>query len=207
MREAREKLARQARHVGQRLDAGLELGARHLLQAPHRIGDGIGRRVARVERVAGVLEHHLDAGTMRIGREIAGLEVGQFGPAQANAARGRIEQAIDQPHQGRLAASRFAHQPDRLASADGETDLVDGMELRQRGHRLAKGRGARQQALLAADGEPLGQLGDIEQRPGERDRCVAAHNGFQQATTWRSPTIWCGSGWAHRAMRRSQRSL
>jgi hypothetical protein len=64
-------------------------------------------------------------------------------------------------YQGGLAAARLAHQSDRLALADGEAHLVDGV-----------------QQPLVADLEALGEVADLEQR---------RHSGFQHSTSWRSP--------------------
>ena len=182
VREARQKLARQAGHVGQRLDAALQRRARHLLQAADGIGDGVGRRVARVERIARVLEHHLDARAVGVAGEGARPHVGELGAGQPDAARGRIEQPVDQAHQRGLAAARFAHQADRLAAADGE-----GRPRRRR----AAGACCRRRSAWRA----------------RRCRASARHSGFQHDTTWRSPTPRCGSGLAQSSMRRSQRPL
>ena len=88
----------------------------------------------------------MDAAAVGVAGEAAGPNRREVGLAEADAARGRVEQAIDQAHERGLATARFAHQPDRLAPADGEAHLVD-----------------RVQQSLAADVEAFGQLADFEQ--------------------------------------------
>ena len=81
-----------------------------------------------------------------------------------DAARGRIEQPGDQPHQRGLAAARFAHQADRLAAADGE-----GRRRRRRAAARRRLRDVGEQRLRRVELAAR----DVEQRDGR-------HSGFQQ---------------------------
>src|SRR5260370_5621160 len=49
-------------------------------------------------------------------------------PLEQRLAFGRFLEAQDHPAGGRLAAPRLPHQPERLALADEEADVVDGLD-------------------------------------------------------------------------------
>ena len=93
------------------------------------LGDDLGDGHARVERGVRVLEHELD-----ITAEGAPLARGERGDVTAvegdGAARGR-DQSGDHAANRRLAATGLAHEPEHLAAADGERDVVDGAHVRE----------------------------------------------------------------------------
>jgi len=66
MRKAGQQLQRQAALGRNAFDPILERLAAHFAQPAQRIGDGVEASEARIDALAGVLEHHLDAGAIAI---------------------------------------------------------------------------------------------------------------------------------------------
>ncbi len=60
---------------------------------------------ARVQALPGILEDHLDAGTLRHAGEFPRGDASDLGAIEPDAAAARINEARDEPHQGRLAAT------------------------------------------------------------------------------------------------------
>ena len=93
-----------------------------------RFADIIEQCHARVERAEGILEDHLDLAPERLERgtghrrQIDHLPLA--GAVQHLAGR-RIDRPQDRARQGRLAATGFTHQPERIAFLDGETYVID----------------------------------------------------------------------------------
>src|SRR5262249_42181155 len=77
----------------------------------------------RVQRRVRVLEDHLDVPPER--PHLAWPQVGDVVAVENDPPSGGLKEAGQQTAGGRLAASRFAHQPERLALADAEVNAVD----------------------------------------------------------------------------------
>src|SRR6266511_66234 len=113
----------EADHLEQLLDAPLDLGSRPQLVYLERLGDDEADALARIERSVGILEdhHHLAPdrphARPRETRDVATVE--------DDLAVGRVEQPHDAAGKGGLAATRLAHDPERLSRLDGEAHAVD----------------------------------------------------------------------------------
>ena len=166
--------------------ARVELGAA-TASCSRRSGSAMAseRGEARVEAVAGILEHHLDAraGWRCRRRRCAGIAPmsapsSRMLPAVGSSSRAIRRTRVDLPQPD------SPTRPTRLAAADREAHLVDGV----------------QQCACRRPSEALGRA--------RRCRAASRHSGFQQATTWRSPTVRCrGSGSSQSSVTRSQRPL
>src|SRR4029078_10541757 len=75
-----------------------------------------------------ILEHHLDLAPQR--SQLLAAERRDVAAVELDGARGQIVQPDHAPPQRRLAASRLAHQADRLAGLQVEADVVDRMHAR-----------------------------------------------------------------------------
>ncbi len=179
-----EQLERQTAQGGRLLDLLAQRRAAQAEQPAQRVGDRVRRGEARVDALAGVLEHDLDARAVGVAREPPGLEERQLAAAEADRAVARVEQA------------RLADQPDRLAARDREADVVDRPYLRRLGA---------PEPRPPADREAPRQLGEIEQ-----DRALGGrgrrHAGFQQATTCAGASSRHAIGSSHATTRRVQRA-
>ncbi len=199
MRIARQELERQAALARGLLDLALQGFALELPQPAQRIGNGRERGEPRVDTLAGVLEHHLDATAVAIARKAARGNERQVAGMEADESRGRVEQPGHQPHQRRFSAAGFADQADALALADGEADVVDGMHLRNRirasGQAPAQ---AHEASRRLAYGKSPAEFRHVEKRDHD--------NGFQQAAPCIAPATMRGSAWSHAAVFRAQRS-
>ncbi len=214
MREARQQFERQAALACHLLHALRQLLAAKLAQPAQRIGNGRKRGKARVDAVAGILKHHLDAGAIAVAGEYPRGFQRQIAVAEHDAAAAGIDQARQCANERRLAAAGFADQPHRFALTDAKADIVDGVHFRYRldaaGQTPLQPRKA---SWAAADREQFEQLGDFKQFSRVSHAALSAGalrrdagSGFQQATTWPGATRLCGRGWAQMAVRRGQRS-
>ena len=68
----------------------------------------------------------------RYGFSAAPLSVRELVAVEHDRPGGRLDEAQDQPPDGRLAAARLADQPERLAAPDLEAHAVDGLDLADR---------------------------------------------------------------------------
>ena len=179
MRKAVQQFERQAAAARRLFDLAAQLGAGELAQPAQRIGDCGERGEARVDAVARVLEHHLDALAVRVARQsaCAGVCESSRGPSLMPPSVGSSSR-VTHAHQRGLAAAGFADEADGLALADGEAHVVDRVDQRQlfrsAGEALAQ---PRDWAGRPAGRKALGEFGDVEQR--------GRHSGFQQATMMR----------------------
>jgi hypothetical protein len=87
-----------------------------------RSADNLANGHARVEGRIGVLEDHVHGAAYRPHHR--GPQVGDVLPVQQNLPGGRLQQARHTFADGRLAATRFAHQAQDLARTDLEGDGV-----------------------------------------------------------------------------------
>src|SRR5205823_5889894 len=101
------------------------------------------------------------------------LQVGDVLTVEHDRARGRLEQARDQPRGGALPAARLAHEAERLAAPDGQRDAV---------HRV-HGMVLPLEHDPPADREVLDEVADLDQ--------VGAHADASCASTTRRAS--CGS--------------
>src|SRR5882724_2055189 len=93
-----------------------------------RVADDLPDTLARVERCVGVLEDHLDLAPDRF--HLLAREADQLLAPVLDRARRRLEQLDDRAAEGGLATSRLADQPEGLTLAEGEADVVDGLDAR-----------------------------------------------------------------------------
>ena len=89
----------------------------------HRFAD----RHARVERGIRILENDLHVAAHDL--QFLGLEGEDILAVEMDRAAGRLDQAQHGAPDGGLSAARFAHQPQGLALADKEADVVHGLHL------------------------------------------------------------------------------
>ena len=88
-----------------------------------RLGDEIEDRLARVERLVGILEHHLHARPDRA--QCPSRERRDVGAAEHDPAAARFLQAEDRPRDGGLPAARLSDEREHLPRSDVEGDAVD----------------------------------------------------------------------------------
>ena len=89
----------------------------------HAFADDLADAHARVERGVGVLEDDLHLAPQIAHR--VGIERGYVGAFEIDAARSGFEQPDHEAPEGRLAAARFTHQPQRFPVLDFERYVVD----------------------------------------------------------------------------------
>src|ERR1043166_1504404 len=89
---APEQFARQPALGRRLLDFRGERRAAKTLEPAHRVGDGVEGGEARVDALARVLEHHLDAAAVAVVGEVARGDQREIARRKADAAGGRIEQ-------------------------------------------------------------------------------------------------------------------
>ena len=118
MREAAEQFVGKAGQTGRLAHSRRELCAAPPAQPAQRIGDRLKRREARVQALAGILEDHLDAGTLRHAGEVPRGYSPDLVAIEPDAAAARINEARDEPHQGRLAAAGLPDEAHCLARSD-----------------------------------------------------------------------------------------
>ena len=137
---------------------------------PHRLGQDLAHRHARIERGVGVLKDDLHVPAQPPQCILA--EIGDFLAPETHRARRRIHQAQHETSRGRLAATGLADQRQRLAARDLEADILDGAH----------------QTHLPAQDDAAAELKMFDQAVDLEDRDFAAHaatstGAFQQATT------------------------
>src|SRR5207237_1337295 len=123
-----------------------------------RVADDRADALARVQARVRILEDHLHLTAKRTQRPHA--EVADRRSFEDDLARGRRQEAHDRAAEGRLSTARLADEPERLALADGEGDVIDGVHAPDL---------AAQHALL--DREVLLQAARLD----ERGAAVRAH--------------------------------
>ncbi len=104
-------------------DARLALRLRPDAVDLQRLADDVADRHPRVERGVRVLEDHLDPAPDRPQRR--GAEAGEVDAVEEDAAVARLVEPDHRLRERRLAATRLADQPERLAALDAERDAVD----------------------------------------------------------------------------------
>src|SRR5439155_23045983 len=87
-----------------------------------RLADDPADAVARVQGRERILEHDLHAPPQRL--EVALAEAGDVLAVEDDAARGRPVQPEQRPADSGLAAARLADEPERLAAANLEAEVV-----------------------------------------------------------------------------------
>ena len=92
MRKAAEEFVGKAGQTRRLAHSRRKLCAAPLAEPAHRIGDGLKRREARVQAFPGILEDHLDPGTLRQAGEFPRRYPPDLLPIEPNAAAARIEQ-------------------------------------------------------------------------------------------------------------------
>ncbi len=93
---------------------------------PQALADAVADRRSRIERRVRVLEDDLHPPPERL--EGAALDLRDVGPVERDRARRGLDQPQEQPPDRRLARSRLAHEPERLAAADVEADPGHGLD-------------------------------------------------------------------------------
>ena len=114
------------------------LGLAELRVLVERLGDDRADGHARVEARLRVLEDHLHLRPQRPQR--AALEPGDVAALELDRAGGRIVEPQDRAAGGGLAAAGLADEPERLALADLEADVVDRLDLADPAAQHAPGR-------------------------------------------------------------------
>ena len=155
VRIAADVLRAQADDLEQLLHPGPDLRAARDPVDPERVADDLLDGLPRVQRRVGVLEDDLHLAAERT--QLALGQLGDVPPLEADRALGRVEQAEHEPGGRGLAATRLAHDAERLAAADGQGDVLDGMHGPEP---------LREHALL--DGEVLREVLDLDDRIGRR---------------------------------------
>ena len=97
---------------------------------PQSLADAVGDRRPRVEARVRVLEDDLHPPPVAL--EVGALDPGDVLAVEADRARGGVDEAQQQPPDRRLAAAGLADEPERLAAADVEAHVVDGLDLGDR---------------------------------------------------------------------------
>ena len=103
--------------------ARVDLGVRAGLVDPHRIGDDVAHRPARIERRVGILKDELHLTTVRA--KLASRKTRQFHPVELDVAGRDGEQLHETASQRRFAAPGLPHDAERLAALHFERDAVD----------------------------------------------------------------------------------
>src|SRR3984893_6479767 len=177
MRVAPEQLARKPDHVGQRTHPFCHLASTGApAEAAYRIRDGVEGGEAGIEAVGGVLEDHLDHRSLRHAREAVGGHRANVMAVEPDAPVRGVGETRDELDQCGLAAAGLSEQPHALPAANGDGDIVHGLEKM-----LGSAR-----SPLHRHGETLADAGHLEQRVHQ--------SGFQQATVWPWAGSWTGSG-------------
>src|SRR4029079_19413941 len=142
----------QADRLEQLRAALLELAPRLRQAVDHqRFADDRAYGHAWIQRRVGILENDLHLAADRAQR--LRVQAGDVLAVEPDLARSRLDQPQDATARGRLAATRFAYEPERLAGLDLEAHSVDGVHPVDR---------AREQA--APDRKVLDQVLDAQQR-------------------------------------------
>ena len=91
-----------------------------------RLSDDLAHRLPRVERRVRILEDHLHLAPQR--PHLARGELRDVAPVEANRSGGGLEQLQHQARGRRLAAARLADDAQRLAAANAERHVLDGVD-------------------------------------------------------------------------------
>jgi ABC-type oligopeptide transport system ATPase subunit len=161
-------LGREAHELEQLGHVALDLAAVADVVDAQRIADDRAHPLARVERSVRVLEDHLHLPAQRL--QLAAGELGDVAALEVDRARGELEQADDAAAERRLAATRFAHEPECLAGSHLEADAVHGVHPGD----LALD----DDALL--DREVLADVVDLQERPA----VLLAHADSSISSGW-----------------------
>ena len=143
-------VVREAHALQKLVNAAFHLVLRQDVVRDDGLGDDVADAHARVERSVGVLEDQLDV--LAVALALGAFHGREVVPVEDDRARGGREQVHEHLAHGGLAAARFAHKPERLAAADLEAHVVDGLHV---------GRGSTEEVRLG--GEALGQVAHVEQ--------------------------------------------
>ena len=141
-----------------------------------RFGERLVHGHPRVERAVGVLEHDLHAAPQR--PQLARAERQHLHPVERHAARVRLDEPEDGTPHRRLAASRLAHQAERLARLDRERHPVHGA------HRATR---AAQPEQRPGSGEVLHETVDLDEPCA---RCHARRSRRWGSVRSQQRTVW-----------------
>ena len=114
------------------------------------LADAVADGRARIERCIRILEDDLHPPAVVAQRRAAQLR--DVVPIEHDLAGGRLDEAEQEPSDGRLSASGLADEPKGLATHDPEVDAIDGLDL---------GDGTLKDAAL--DREPLDQVAQFDE--------------------------------------------
>ena len=120
-----EQVGRRELHALERLDhesLSLVLGSPDPVDH-HGFLDRTPHAESRIQRLVGVLIDHLHAAPGRT--QPSGRESSNVSPRDEDRSRGGLHHPQDRLRRRGLAASRFTHQGDHLATTDGQRDAVD----------------------------------------------------------------------------------
>ena len=128
------------------------------------LADNLADGVPGVQRLDRILKHHLQMAP--VGLERTGSERGEIRAFENNLASGRLVEPHDAFPERRLAATRLADEPQRLAGLQRERDTVDCLE-----------RATRAQEQSGAHGKMHAHVAQFEQGSGWSDE---VHGGVQR---------------------------
>ena len=155
MRKSSSRVPGQVDERQQLGDGRRQCGRFAQLVDPERLGEHRADGLAGVERAVGILEDHLDAAA--IPAKVCALKCANILAAVAD----RPFVGVQEPHEaaceGRLAASRFAYDPERLSLPYRQVHAV------QRAHDPAR-RAHQHLAKATSEGKPLGKAAHLEKR-------------------------------------------
>ena len=166
MRVARRVARVEPDFLEQRGDAALGIGSPGQVVDGQRLRQSLAYREARVERPIGILKHDLHAAPQRA--QLSPAQRQHVQPVDRHSPRVGLDQPEDGPSYRGLAASRLAHQAERLAGRDCEGDVVHGPDHGVR---------ASQPEESALAGEVLDQPLHLDERGGGRRHGREARGG------------------------------
>jgi hypothetical protein len=128
MRETAEEFVGEAGQTCRLAHSRRELCAASPPQPAQWIGDDLKSCKSRVQAFAGILKDHLDAGTFWQAREFPRRHGADFLSVEPDTAAAWINEARDEPHQSRFAATGFPDKTHRLAKSYRKIHVIHGME-------------------------------------------------------------------------------
>ncbi len=123
MRVATGGIRRKTDDLEELADAAARIAPAGEAVSPERLPDDATDAVARVQRRERILEDHLHPAPQR--SQLALAQRGDIATVEHDPPGRRLVEPEDRPTDGRLAAARFAHEPEGLAAADRQRDVVD----------------------------------------------------------------------------------
>jgi hypothetical protein len=148
----------EADHVHDPLDPGRALLGRPDAVDAQPLADAVADWRARVEARVRVLEDDLHAAPVRL--ELRAAQPRDVLAVEDDRPRRRLDEAQEEPADGRLAAARLTDEADRLAAADDEVDAVDRLDRPDRPlEEAALDRKVLHEATQLHEGETGGHVG------------------------------------------------